>query len=446
MIFVELTYFKGLLLSDEYIPGLEYNSKFRKYVAFAYKYRYVREYAKRNDLRLHDKVLELLPVNVDSSFKGELRSYQKKAVESWITEKRGVIVMPTGSGKTLVALRAIYELNTSTLIVVPTLELLNQWFNNVQQVLGVTPGRIGGGYDDISGTTVITYDSAYIRIEELGNKFELLVFDEVHHLPAEGYIQIAQMSAAPYRMGLTATVEREDNRHVLLNDIVGPVIFKLTSEELKGKYLSDYDMETIRVNLLPEERESYLRNRQLFKDFVQKKRIRFKSPNDFKKLVSIASKSRDGRDALLAWQEATSLAVNSEAKIHKLEELLPTFKNEKVIIFTRNNSMAYKISSKFLIPIITYRTPKEERQRIIANFREGKYKMIVTSNVLDEGVDFPDANVAIVLGGYGSRRQFIQRLGRILRKVEGKRAKLIEIVTSGTIDSSLSRRRKRVTG
>jgi superfamily II DNA or RNA helicase len=94
-----------------------------------------------------------------------------------------------------------------------------------------------------------------------------------------------------------------------------------------------------------------------------------------------------------------------------------------------------------LIPAITHRTPKEERREILRKFRNGAYQAIVTSQVLDEGVDVPDASIGFILSGSGSSREYIQRLGRILRKAEGKHAKLIEIVAKQTLETNISRRR-----
>jgi superfamily II DNA or RNA helicase len=112
------------------------------------------------------------------------------------------------------------------------------------------------------------------------------------------------------------------------------------------------------------------------------------------------------------------------------------------LIFTLHNDLVYTISRRFLIPAITYQTPKEERREILENFRKGEYKAVVTSQVLDEGVDVPDASAGYILSGTGSTREYIQRLGRILRKVEGKRAKLVEIVSKETVEVGISRRRR----
>ncbi|BDB97537.1 DEAD/DEAH box helicase family protein [Saccharolobus caldissimus] len=438
---VQLRYFKGLLLSDLSAPGLVWNEEFKCYVGFASKYRDVLFYFKRSNIKVEDHVLDLLPFPIISD-NIKLRKYQEDALYTWFRNRWGIIVLPTGAGKTVIGLKAIALIKLSTLIVVPTIDLLNQWHESIKELLNVEAGRIGGGYDDLKGITVITYDSAYSKLESIGNKFAFVIFDEVHHLPSEGYSIIAQGLAAPYRLGLTATPERSDGRDVLYPSLVGPIVYRVPVSNLVGKYLSNFAIQRIYVNLTKDEEKEYKYYRGILRNFLRKRGMKLTSLSDFNKLVKIAAKDKEAREALLAWHEALKIAVNSRAKIEKLKELLEELNNEKIIIFTRNTSMAYEISKLFLIPAITYKTPKAERLEILEKFKANEYRVIVTSSVLDEGVDVPDASVAIVLGGYGTSRQFMQRLGRILRKKENKIARLIEIVSKGTSDYNLSRRRR----
>jgi superfamily II DNA or RNA helicase len=165
------------------------------------------EYFKESRIRYEDDVpnpppLEQLKSNV------ELRAYQNKALDNWRRAgNRGVLVLPTAAGKTFIALKAIELLRTQTLIIVPTLDLIDQWRKRVRECLGVEAGVVGGGENTVRMVTVSTYDSAYSQAAQLGNKFMFLVFDEVHHLASPGYMQIGEMYIAPYRMGLTATTK-----------------------------------------------------------------------------------------------------------------------------------------------------------------------------------------------------------------------------------------------
>jgi superfamily II DNA or RNA helicase len=126
-----------------------------------------------------------------------------------------------------------------------------------------------------------------------------------------------------------------------------------------------------------------------------------------------------------------------------LRSLLTNQPERKTLIFTHHNKLVHRISREFLIPAITHQTPKDERSEILDRFRAGSYSRIVTSRILDEGIDVPDAALGVILSGTGSSREFIQRLGRLLRKKEGKRAKLVEILSKETQETRISKRRRR---
>ena len=179
----------------------------------------------------------------------------------------------------------------------------------------------------------------------------------------------------------------------------------------------------------------------IFRSFLQQRKITLKSAADFQKFIMTTGRDPKAREALLARNRAIRVAVNSEAKLNVLAQQLETYKNEKILIFTLYNDLVYSISLRFLIPAITYQTSREERREILANFGNDKYPVVVTSQVLDEGVDVPDASVGLVLGGTGSNREYVQRLGRLLRKKEGKLARLIEIISQETMEVGTSRRR-----
>ncbi len=306
-------------------------------------------------------------------------------------------------------------------------------------------GVVGGGENTLRMVTVTTYDSAYIHAEQLGNKFMLIIFDEVHHLASTGYIQIAEMYTAPYRMGLTATYERSDQRHSLLSQLVGDPVYSVGVEEIAG-HLSPYTYEKISVELTPQEQQTYESQMNIFRSFLRQRKITLRSAADFQKFVMTTGRDPRAREALLARNKAVKVAVNSEAKLTVLAQQLEAYRKEKILIFTLHNDLVYRISLRFLIPAITCQTSREERREILSNFGSGKYPVVVTSQVLDEGVDVPDASVGLVLGGTGSNREYVQRLGRLLRKKEGKLARLIEIISKETMEVGTSRRRHQKTG
>lgn len=412
----------------------------------AFHYRDVLEYFAESKRQIENDSLELPPLEQIRS-NVALRDYQNEALDNWFRARnRGVLVLPTAAGKTFIALKAIERLKQQTLIVVPTLDLIDQWKNRVKEYLNLEAGVVGGGENTLRMVTVATYDSAYIHAGTLGNKFMLLIFDEVHHLASTGYIQIAEMFLAPYRMGLTATYERSDQRQTLLSQLVGDPVYSVGIEELSGEHLSPYTYEKILVELTPEEQRIYESQMGIFRSFLRQRKITLRGAADFQRFIMTTGRDPKAREALLARNRAVKVAVNSEAKLNLLAQKLETYKKEKILIFTLFNDLVYTISLRFLVPAITYQTPREERREILLNFGTGRYPVVVTSQVLDEGLDVPDASVGLVLGGTGSNREYVQRLGRLLRKKEGKIARLIEIISKETMEVGTSRRRHQKTG
>jgi superfamily II DNA or RNA helicase len=431
-----------LLRGEVGTPYGKWDPRVECYRIKAMHYWDVLAYLKESRVAFQDDVPNLPPVQQLNSTV-ELRSYQKEALERWRrASMRGILVLPTAAGKTYVALKAISLLKTQTFIVVPTLDLIDQWRKRVAEHLNTEAGAIGGGENNVKMITVSTYDSAYLQAETLGNRFMLIVFDEVHHLASPSYMQIAEMYIAPHRMGLTATYERSDERHSLLPRLVGDPVYTVGVEELAGEHLSPYTYKKMFVELTPEEQRAYDSEMATFRLYLKEKGITLRSAEDFQKFIMATGRDRRAREALLARNHALKTALNSEAKLGLLARQLEANRNEKTLIFTLHNDLVYTISRRFLIPAITYQTPKEERREIMEKFRKGEYKAIVTSQVLDEGVDVPDASAGYILSGTGSTREYIQRLGRLLRKVEGKRAKLVEIVSKETVEVGMSRRRR----
>ena len=332
----------------------------------------------------------------------------------------------------------------STLITVPTLDLMHQWYAHLLAAFpDAEVGLLGGGSRDRTPILVSTYDSAAIHAESLGNRYALLICDECHHLPSDFNRVIAEYSIAPYRLGLTATPDRSDGRHEDLDKLLGSVVYHRTAEDLAGKALADHQIIQIKVELSQHERERYDRLVQTRNSFLQRMNIRLGSLDGWQKFVQMSAQSQAGRRAMLAHREARSIALGTEGKLRILADLLAQHYPEQTLIFTNDNAPVYRISQDFLIPALTHQTPVKERHEVLQNFREGKYKCLVASHVLNEGVDVPEASVAILLSGTGSAREYIQRLGRVLRKGQAqKTAVLYEVVAEETSEENVSRRRR----
>ncbi|AKV02870.1 DNA helicase [Labilithrix luteola] len=305
-----------------------------------------------------------------------------------------------------------------------------------------TIGVIGGGDYDVRPLTVTTYDSACLHMEHLGARFGFVVFDECHHLPGPSYKLAAQLCLAPFRLGLTATPERADGQHLLLDTLVGPTVYRKDISELAGEYLADYDVVHLEVDLTEEERAEHDAERALYLGFVAKNGIRLSSPRGFGDFIARSARSAEGRRAMRGYRRQRELAFAASAKLTQIEHLLDVHRDGRAIVFTQDNATAYRIARRFLLPAITHQTRVSERSEILAGLADGTFGAVVTSKVLNEGVDVREANVAIVLSGSGSVREHVQRLGRILRKSEGKRAVLYELVTSRTAETRTSERRR----
>ena len=374
----------------------------------------------------------------------EPRPYQAEALAAWERSRgRGVVVLPTGSGKSWLAMMAIDRKRRGTLVVAPTLDLVRQWYDQLRTAFPCDVGVVGGGTHDVQPITVTTYDSAYLHMEHLGRRFGLVVFDEVHHLPGLSLSLAGRFCLAPYRLGLTATPERSDGREEVLDELVGPLVYRRRITELTGDFLAEYDVEHVEVDLSPDEWEAYQRARATYREFVDRNGIRVGSKGGWATFIQRSAMSEAGRAAFEAWQEQRRIAFGAPSKMLVLDQLLHEHRGDRAIIFTSINHTAYAISKRFLIPVITHQTPVKERSAILAGLTDGTYGAVVTSRVLNEGVDVPAANVAIIVSGSGSVREHVQRLGRVLRKKPtGERATLYELVSAGTSEAYTSERRR----
>ncbi|WP_435195652.1 DEAD/DEAH box helicase family protein [Natronomonas sp. EA1] len=442
---VTLTYENGTVRVDgaaEGLPYVEADPRSKSGRAPAFRYPLVKAALETRDTPLDDRVFDLPDLDLSTEY--DLREYQTAALDAWGDNRnRGIVELPTGSGKTVVAIGAMVALETPTLVVVPTIDLLEQWRRELETEFDRPVGQLGGGEQVIEDLTVSTYDSAYLRAEDLGNRFGLVVFDEVHHLGGEGYQDIARLLAAPSRLGLTATFERPDGAHEAITELLGPVVYQVNVDDLAGEHLADYDIKRLAVSLTPEERERYDRLQGTFVEYLRTSGVQLRSGSDYQELVKRSGNDPRAREALLAKQQAREVMMNAERKVERLGALLDRHREDRVIVFTAFTDLVYRLSERFLIPAITHETGAAERRDILAKFREGTYSRVVTANVLDEGVDVPDANVAIVLSGSGSEREFTQRLGRVLRpKSDGGRALLYELVTEETAEEGVARRRR----
>jgi superfamily II DNA or RNA helicase len=372
-----------------------------------------------------------------------LRAYQQQAIDAWLTAKRrGVVVLPTGAGKSYVALKCMLACARSTLVLAPTIDLVQQWAHDLAQRLGCEIGQYGGGEKSLRPVTVATYDSAVLFMPWHGNRFGLLVCDECHHLPAGVTSLAAEGCIAPFRLGLTATPERVDGMHARLEALIGPEVHRSHIAELEGNFLANYQVEMIEVDLDPDELESYTRNRREYLAFARSTGVDFGAPDGWQRFIAAAARDPRGRAAMSCYREQKRLARASRAKLRAVWTLLREHAGERCLVFTEDNDTAYEIGRTFVLPVMTHHTRGTERKAMLAAFRSGAYPVLVTSKVLNEGVDVPEASVGIIVSGSGSVREHVQRLGRLLRPGVGKVAVLYEILSANTAEAYTSERRR----
>lgn len=393
--------------------------------------------------RLNDQARKYEKLNLALNRDRKAFPHQSEAIEAWWRSGgRGLVVLPTGTGKTFVAVLAALKAQRSTLVVTPTIELMNQWRRELEISFAQTVGQLGGGAHELAPITVSTYQSAHLHLEKWGDRFGLLVFDEAHHLPGPAYATAARGSIAPFRLGLTATPEKADQGLEGYYPLIGPLVYRREIPELAGEFLSGYSTERIFVELSGPEKEEYHLQRSIYQEFCREHLIEMGQPGSWQRFLALCSRVEGGWKAFGAFRKQKRIMESHEGKIRVLERLLEKHASDRTILFTADNSTVYAIARRFLVPPITHLTPARERKTYLEGFATGRFPTLVTSRVLNEGIDVPSAAVGIVLSGSSTVREHVQRLGRILRKSGSKHAILYELVTRGTSEEYASQRRR----
>ena len=429
-------------LKPERLPGLHWDHRVALFRAPAFRYAELARALRESWPALRDEVVPRgLPRSGDWN-ELTLRPYQRAALLSWeLSGRRGTIVLPTGSGKTQVALAALASLGVRALCLVPTRALLEQWVTALGAVYCGKIGCLGDGRRELAPITVSTFESAYRLMPRIGAQFELLVVDEAHHFGTGIRDEALEMSIAPQRLGLTATPPSEPALSRLA-ELIGPVVYQLGIADLSGTWLADFDLLPIHLGLSPDERLAYDADRRTFTEF--NRRFRASDPRaTWQEFVSFALLSREGRAALEAWRKNRRLLQFTRAKAQAVGVLLARHQGARILIFTADNDAAYAIAREHLLMPITCEISRSEREAALAAFRAGSLNALVSARVLNEGIDVPDADVAIVVSGTQGEREHVQRVGRLLRPMPGKRALIYELVTRRTNEARRATERRR---
>ena len=372
----------------------------------------------------------------------DLRPYQEAALSAWeLGRRRGVVALPTGSGKTRLALAVMQRTRLSALCLVPTRVLLDQWLREIGALYRGPVGCYGDGVRRWAPLTIATFESAYRHMDQLGDRFELVIVDEVHHFGGGLRDETLEMTIADARLGLTATPSRDVDVAARLTELVGATVFELAVADLAGGFLASFDSITLYLDLTSEERSTYTGLAALFSSAHAD--FRRMAPNgSWADFTHHSARTPEGRRALSAWRQMRRLLAFTCAKRRALECLLGRHRHSRVLIFTADNETAYAIAREHLVMPLTCDIGRPERDDVLERFRRGDLRTLVSARVLNEGLDVPDADVAVVVGGALGEREHVQRVGRLLRPSEGKRAVVYELVTRNTLEVGQARRRR----
>lgn len=369
-----------------------------------------------------------LDIALRSSLAGDgsafaLRQYQQAAADAFHAGGEahggsGVVVLPCGAGKTVVGLAAMAATQTNTLIVTPSTLAVRQWIDEIVDKTTVPREAVGeytGEVKQLRPVTLSTYqtltyrrraDAQYPHLAIFDQRdWGLVIYDEVHLLPAPVFRATAQIQARR-RLGLTATLVREDGRSDDVFSLVGPKKYDVPWRELEIEgWIATADCTEIRVSLPHEQRMEY---------------------------------------AVAEDREKYGIAAQSPTKVEVVGQLLAKHRDDTVLVIGQYLSQLERIATRFGMPLVTGRTPNVERARLFDQLRSGEVRRLVVSKVANFSIDLPEASVAIqVSGTFGSRQEEAQRLGRILRpKRDGRMAHFYAIVTRDTRDQEFAANRQ----
>lgn len=351
----------------------------------------------------------------------QVRDYQVEAAETFVGNNRpgtgfGTIVLPCGSGKTIVGIKIIDLLKTNTLILTTNVAAVHQWIDELADKSNLTSEEIGeytGDRKVIKPITIGTYQILVWRKDKQSEykhfqlfkerNWGLIIYDEVHLLPAPVFRVTAELQTVR-RVGLTATLVREDGAEGNVFSLVGPKRFEIPWKQLEVQgWIAEATCHEIRIDLSNQLKIEY-------------------ATSDSRKKFRIASEN--------------------PIKMEIAAELISNHREDSILVIGQYIKQLQDISKRLNAPIITGKTPNSEREKIFEDFRQNKIKVLVVSKVANFAINLPDASVAIQISGtFGSRQEEAQRLGRILRPKK-KNSNFYSIISRYTIEEEYAANRQ----
>jgi superfamily II DNA or RNA helicase len=303
-------------------------------------------------------------------------------------------------------------------------------------------GCYGDGERTLAPITLATIESAWRHADVLGDRFGLVIVDEVHDMGNGVRDEALEMNLAGARLGLTATPARGESQLARLRELVGPVICEMAVRELTGGVLAPLRAMVLTLDLNAEERRRYDELMGLFRAEAAQWR-ELVDLGAWSDLTRALAQTEDGRKALTAWRQARKLIAFTDSKSVVLGALLACHRDSRTLVFTADNDSAYAVAREHLVMPITCDIGRAERADALAAFERGDLRALVSARVLNEGIDVPAADVAVVVSAGLGEREHVQRVGRLLRPHPGKTAVVYELVARGTFEVAQSRRRRK---
>lgn len=356
------------------------------------------------------------PIGLDTG-EWQPRDYQVEAADGFWYGGSGVVVLPCGAGKTIVGALAMSLAQATTLILVTNTVAARQWRDELLRRTTLTPDEIGeysGSKKEIRPVTIATYQvlttkrqGIYPHLEVFDSRdWGLILYDEVHLLPAPIFRFTADIQSRR-RLGLTATLVREDGRESDVFSLIGPKRYDAPWREIEAQgYIAPADCVEVRVDLPEPERMTY---------------------------------------AMAEPEDKYRLSACTPEKNRLVEEIIEHHPDDQVLVIGQYLDQLAEIGEQLQAPVITGETSVKERERLFQAFREGEIRVLVVSKVANFSIDLPEAAVAIQISGtFGSRQEEAQRLGRVLRpKADQRTAHFYSIVTRDTVDADFAQHRQR---
>jgi len=368
----------------------------------------------------------------------KLRPYQREALrEFFLNDCRGIVEMPTGVGKTIVALFAIKMVGEKTAIIVPTIPLAYQWYEKIKKC-GASCSLYYGGEKRISKITIFVVNSAVTNGFNLLDNFSFFILDEIHHYASPVFSKLLEKLDGKKVLGLSATVQRIDGRHHLLLSKI-PLIYRMSIKEAsENGFVAPINLHKVMTQMTKEERKEY----DECEETLRKARIILGTLNPDK--LRECTNDPDTRElalaALSALAKRRTILSNVKDKMSKVLEICRKHTNEKILLFSESIESIENIK-RFLVQhgvkCGTYHSKKHKNKnkRIMEAWSNNKIQVLLSCKALDEGIDVPECSVGIIIAGTSSTRQMVQRIGRIIRPKQGKTAKIYVVYVPNTVEA-----------